>query len=156
MSKNEAKNFRNNPEIQKRVIKSYELMLDFYGMCLVNKKTGLIARNPVCYKNRYKHLNSSFHNYLRITRILKCLGISGIEKYKKQFLKHMVIEIFKNNVLSNCDDSCVKFWIPTLRNEKEIEELDALVFKLGNRKVNREGKGYFKFFFNFFFLIFFF
>ena len=39
------------------------------------------------YAPRYRHLDSSFHNYLRITRILKCLGELGFEHYKWPFLR---------------------------------------------------------------------
>eukprot|EP00051_Salpingoeca_urceolata_P009941 m.120738 g.120738 ORF g.120738 m.120738 type:complete len:225 (-) comp16515_c0_seq3:270-944(-) len=55
---------------QARVVRSYELMLDFYGMRLKDRDTGEIERSDNwvrCYHN----LNTSGHNYLRITRILK-------------------------------------------------------------------------------------
>ncbi len=40
---------------QERVLKSYELMLDFYGMDL-NRKTGEISRSQD-WKERFRHLN---------------------------------------------------------------------------------------------------
>jgi hypothetical protein len=46
LSKFEASQFRKNPEIMKRIIKSYELMLDFYGIVLKDRTTGALARNP--------------------------------------------------------------------------------------------------------------
>ena len=52
------------------------MMLHFYGMRLVDSATGKVARAEH-YRGRYAHLNRSFHNYLRITRILKCLGECG-------------------------------------------------------------------------------
>jgi hypothetical protein len=71
LSKSEAQIFRTTPEIKPRIIQSYKIMLDFYGLVLLDEQTGEIARNPATYKQRYAHLNSSFHNYLRITRIMK-------------------------------------------------------------------------------------
>lgn len=71
LTKNEAEIFRNTPDIKGRIIKSYKLMLDFYGLVLIDEQKGQVARNPETYRQRYAHLNSSFHNYLRITRIMK-------------------------------------------------------------------------------------
>ena len=44
--------------IIERVIKSYSLMLDFYGMRLVSPDTGLVDRSlpPRNYADRYKNL----------------------------------------------------------------------------------------------------
>jgi hypothetical protein len=142
LSKFEASQFRKNPEIMKRIIKSYELMLDFYGIVLKDRTTGALARNPKTFKNRYAHLNNSFHNYLRITRILKFLGIVGLEHYKKQFLRHLIIEVFKHEKLSNADESCVKYWMPTVRKSEDLKELDLLVEQIIGKKVPREKLGY--------------
>jgi len=84
----EAKAIAESEVLQGRIIKSYELMLDFYGMQLVDRKTGTVQRNPENWRNRYNHLNRSFHNYLRITRILKCLGEVGLEHFKVHFVLH--------------------------------------------------------------------
>lgn len=53
---------------------SYKMMLDFYGMRLVDPATGQIGRSetpgPVdaSWKRRYQGLLQNSHNYLRITR----------------------------------------------------------------------------------------
>lgn len=48
---------RNNEEIIRRLVKSYEMMLDFYGMCLLSD-TGLHGRllPPRDFKSRYQNL----------------------------------------------------------------------------------------------------
>lgn len=50
---------RNNEEIIRRLMKSYEMMLDFYGMCLLTD-TGLLRRSlpPRDFKSRYRNLLS--------------------------------------------------------------------------------------------------
>lgn len=93
--------------MQQRIINNYELMLDFFGMILKDRKTGEIARNPKNWEERYRNLNVSYHNYLRITRILKCLGLTGFEHFKIEFLKHFIIEIFQNHKLENATESLV-------------------------------------------------
>lgn len=42
------------------------LMLDFYGLVLVNELTGEIERGEH-WKERYNNLNRSHHNFLRIS-----------------------------------------------------------------------------------------
>ena len=76
LMRHEAKALEND-QLRARIIKSYELMLDFYGMVLEDKKTGKISRSKN-FRPRYDNLNNCFHNYLRITRILKCLGEVGL------------------------------------------------------------------------------
>jgi len=119
---------RKSPEIRLRLFKSYQLILDFFGMKLVNG-SGLIERTSD-YKSNYQNLNQSYHNYLRITRILKCLGEMGMEKYQAPFLVHMLNEMFVNNKLMNCRQSCEKYWIPTLRDEK----MRKLLLSVYNKK----------------------
>lgn len=78
MTTDEIKQMKKDPEVQERLYRSFEMMLDFYGMKLVNRQTGEIKRNSN-YQKCYDNLNWSSHNYLRITRILKCLGELGLE-----------------------------------------------------------------------------
>ena len=54
------------------------MMLEFYGIRLSDEKTGDLERADN-WKERFHHLNHSMHNYLRITRILKCLGEMQLE-----------------------------------------------------------------------------
>ena len=54
----EIESMKADPIILERVIKSYQLMLDFYGMHLVSKETGLVERAlpPRCFAPRYRNL----------------------------------------------------------------------------------------------------
>ncbi|KAL9652839.1 hypothetical protein ABK040_010871 [Willaertia magna] len=143
---NEVKVFRKDEEIKYRFIKSYKLMLDFYGLVLEDELKGVVSRNPATYKDRYYHLNSSFHNYLRITRILKCMGVVLGEHYKVYLLNHFVVEMFKYNQLQNAKDSLIRYWLPTLRKQEHLIYFDNLIEELSNnkRKIdrnNRDGHG---------------
>lgn len=51
----------------------------------------------------------------------------------------MLLEVFQERTLKNAADSCIRFWIPTLRQKEEILQLDALANELG-RPVNRNGR----------------
>ena len=54
----EIESMKADPIIMERVIKSYQLMLDFYGMHLVSKETGLVSRAlpPRYFAPRYRNL----------------------------------------------------------------------------------------------------
>jgi hypothetical protein len=142
LSKAEAEEFRANKHIQQRLIMSYRLMLDFYGMVLIDEQTGEVARNPETFRNCYYNLNTSSHNFLRVTRILKCLGMCGFEQYKMTLLRHFIMETFQHGQLSNIQTSLIRFWMPTLRRREELKYLDNFVETLSNgkRKINRNGQ----------------
>lgn len=56
---------------------SYKIILDFYGMRLVDEETGQLARSEevapssASWRVRYSNLTRNMHNFLRITRIMK-------------------------------------------------------------------------------------
>lgn len=73
----------------------------------------------------------NFHNNLRITRILKCLGLLGYEYLKEPLLRFFVTEIIKEKTLTPCKRSCMDFWIPTLAVQEKCDELHKLAYSLG-------------------------
>jgi len=107
LMRHEAKAIREDRVLRDRIVKSYELMLDF--------------------RSRYDNLNNCFHNYLRITRILKCLGEVGLEHYKLPFLLHVGTEILAHGELTNAKDSLIRYWAPTLRNKDQRDEMDKRI-----------------------------
>ena len=54
----EIESMRADPEIIGRIVESYKLMLDFYGMRLVSLENGLLQRAspPRNYEGRYRNL----------------------------------------------------------------------------------------------------
>eukprot|EP01117_Protostelium_nocturnum_P014032 TRINITY_DN5301_c0_g1_i1.p1 TRINITY_DN5301_c0_g1~~TRINITY_DN5301_c0_g1_i1.p1 ORF type:complete len:273 (+),score=65.55 TRINITY_DN5301_c0_g1_i1:1-819(+) len=115
LTKAEAKLIRDSQDCAVRIIRSYKLMLDFYGMRLVDIETGEIKRAKN-YKSRYENLSLRSHNFLRITRIIISLGELGFRKYKQPFVEFLSEEV-KNGALSACKRSLEMFWKPML-NEK--------------------------------------
>jgi hypothetical protein len=77
--------FRANPKIRENLLRSFRMMLDFYGLeyqedpPLVRKASHFPQRSQVwlVYGN---------HNHLRITRILKCLTVCGLSIPARAFL----------------------------------------------------------------------
>ena len=77
---------------------------------MTDEKTGDLGRADN-WKERFCHLNRSMHNYLRITRILKCLGEMQLEHLKAPFVRYVLHEIITEQTLYNCLDSCINYWL---------------------------------------------
>jgi hypothetical protein len=120
LQRHEAETMKQSKDIMIRVIRSYRLMLGFYGADLVDEETGQLrrARN---YQSRFENLNRFSHNYLRITRILKFLGEVGLEKLKLPFLTFFIQEVLVNKLIPNCLGSLERFWMPTLREDADLQ-----------------------------------
>jgi hypothetical protein len=109
-----------SPEARRRILISYRLMLDFYGFRLINEDTGELEKTQN-WRERFNNLNSNGHNHLRITRILKCLGIFEYGHLKAPFVRILANEIFVEKTLKSCKASCKNHWIPTLDRDDRIE-----------------------------------
>ncbi|KAH9500530.1 hypothetical protein Btru_072171 [Bulinus truncatus] len=119
----EAEAIKSDPSAHARVLTSYRMMLGFYGMKLVDEKTGEIEK-AANYLKRFKNLTRNTHNYLRITRILKSLGELGYEHLKKPFLDFILDEALnKHSSLQATLSSCENYWIGTIKDDNAREEL---------------------------------
>ena len=111
LEKEEAAFIRKDLRSSIRLVKSYKMMLDFYGMQLLNYETGEVGRAKN-YKSRYENLNTQGHNYLRISRMLMSLGELGFVRYKTPWMDFMQHELESSNRLVNCKRSYLNFWRP--------------------------------------------
>ncbi|CAG5130729.1 unnamed protein product [Candidula unifasciata] len=118
----EAKAIKADKQAKKRVLMSYRLMLDFYGMELTDDQTGKLKRSQN-WRKCYDNLNRSPHNYLRITRILKCLGELGYEHLKKGLLQFVLEEALIHQTLGPTLASCRDYWIGTIKDVQDREDL---------------------------------
>eukprot|EP00467_Chlorarachnion_reptans_P002640 CAMPEP_0114529604 /NCGR_PEP_ID=MMETSP0109-20121206/24945_1 /TAXON_ID=29199 /ORGANISM="Chlorarachnion reptans, Strain CCCM449" /LENGTH=299 /DNA_ID=CAMNT_0001712061 /DNA_START=57 /DNA_END=956 /DNA_ORIENTATION=+ len=140
LQKFEANKIKASPELMERFIRSYRLMLDFYGMVLENESTGKIKRGSN-YRDRYDNLENRAHNWLRITRILKCMGELGLEHYKIKFIRHVLREFWENE-LRQCFQSLKNYWIPVIKSKDEREKIYAYFEELRARNEEKgETKG---------------
>ncbi|KAH9936620.1 opioid growth factor receptor conserved region-domain-containing protein [Fomitopsis serialis] len=129
LQRHEVEAMKADETIVERVLRSYRLMLDFYGMRLEDSETGLLARSDKNYKDRYKNLTRSSHNYLRISRILKCLSILGLERLNTGFLLFILAEQSEHGELntSGIRSSMDRWWANCVRNEEERKWIGEMI-----------------------------
>jgi hypothetical protein len=86
-----------NTEIKNNINKAISLILDFYGLRIVIKGENIEIIENKIYASRVKNWITPFnHNYLRITRMLKFLVLSGMKNYAVAFY-NILERIYDNN-----------------------------------------------------------
>jgi len=116
LTKEGAKAIRENEAASRRVLKSYQLMLHFYGFTLADERTGAVERDPAVFEAQINNFNMSMHNFLRISRIITSLGELGFHRYKKPFLEALAAEVACGK-LGNAAQSLHSFWAPLVEQE---------------------------------------
>ncbi|XP_056465962.1 opioid growth factor receptor-like protein 1 [Gadus chalcogrammus] len=121
LTQDEIKEFQTTREAKRRFLAAYALMLEFYGVRLLDK-SGSVARGPN-WQDRFQHLNESQHNYLRITRILKSLGELGYEALKGPLVRLMLEESLLHATLPNMQHSALEYYVYTIRRPATRRQL---------------------------------
>ncbi|KAF5904604.1 opioid growth factor receptor-like protein 1 [Clarias magur] len=119
--------FRRDEEVKRRLLKSYQLMLDFYGIKLVDEVTGGVERAEH-WRERLENLNRNTHNNLRITRILKCLGLLGFQHYQKPLVHFFLEETLVTETLPRLKQSVLDYFIFAVVDKSERRELIRFAF----------------------------
>jgi hypothetical protein len=86
--------FRRRPELQQKLRVSFLRMMNFYGLEVRSGEQLTVTRAPNFAAKATIWLAPGNHNHLRITRILRCLSLLGLEAEAKAFLDCLA-EIYK-------------------------------------------------------------
>jgi len=121
LSMQEAELMKKNINTSIRVVKSYKLMLNYFGMKLSNDLTGEVTREEEIWQARYSLINTRTNNNIKITRMLKSLGQLGFERYQKMFVQHLKTEIEDNGLLKNCKENFKNYWSTYLKLGEEFK-----------------------------------
>ncbi|XP_036415691.1 opioid growth factor receptor-like protein 1 [Colossoma macropomum] len=124
----EIKLFRKDDPVKGRLLKSYKLMLDFYGIKLLDEETGEVGRAEN-WQDRFKNLDRNTHNNLRITRILKCLGILGFQHYQAPLVKFFLTETLVNRSLPRVKQSVLDYFMFSVLDKSERKQLIRFAFE---------------------------
>ncbi|XP_061114049.1 opioid growth factor receptor isoform X1 [Conger conger] len=122
LTKKEIQVFRENDEAKQRLVESYELMLGFYGIQLLNKETGEVKRAEN-WRERFANLERNMHNNLRITRILKSMGELGFEHYQAPLVRFFLEETLVRKNLSSVKRSVLDYFLFAVRDKRERRKL---------------------------------
>ncbi|XP_044068459.1 opioid growth factor receptor [Siniperca chuatsi] len=122
LTKKEIEAFKKNEDAKRRLVESYELMLGFYGIRLVNKETGEVKRAEN-WKERFGNLERNMHNNLRITRILKSLGELGFEHYQAPLVHFFLEETLLKKTLSSVKRSVLDYFLFAVLDKQKRQEL---------------------------------
>ncbi|NXP03922.1 OGRL1 protein, partial [Thinocorus orbignyianus] len=117
----EIEEFKKTKEAIRRFLLAYKMMLEFFGIKLVDK-SGNVTR-AANWQQRFQHLNESQHNYLRITRILKSLGELGYESFKSPLVKFILHEALVEETIPNIRQSALEYFVYTIRDRRERRKL---------------------------------
>ncbi|TAK99027.1 MAG: hypothetical protein EPO08_17485 [Rhodospirillaceae bacterium] len=79
----DAAALRRNPDLRARLIRSFDLMLNFYGLA---REGDIIRRGPTFPARSATWLTPTNHNYLRLTRILLCLRHADLDDLARGLL----------------------------------------------------------------------
>ncbi|XP_068450646.1 opioid growth factor receptor-like [Clinocottus analis] len=133
LTKEEIKEFCQNDTAKANLLKSYKLMLDFYGIKLCDEKTGEVDRASN-WKDRFNNLNRESHNNLRITRILKCLGILGYPHYQAPLVLFFLEETLVHGELPGVKDSVLNYFLFAVLDKRERRRLVKFAYLSYSRK----------------------
>ncbi|XP_037535055.1 opioid growth factor receptor-like [Nematolebias whitei] len=122
LTKQEIKDFSQSNLAKQNLLRSYNLMLDFYGIELEDVTTGAVRRAEN-WLDRFDNLNRRTHNNLRITRILKCLGTLGYRHYQAPLVRFFLEETLVHGELPNVKESVLNYFVFAVLDKTERRQL---------------------------------
>lgn len=114
-----------------RVLRSYRIMLRFFGLRLADEQTGRVERLDEGWRERLENLNSRPHNFKRISRMLTSLGELGFRRYKAPFLAALQREIDEGH-LPRAAKAYESFWWPLVHSEGSAWYVDKTSEEAGD------------------------
>jgi hypothetical protein len=85
LNRESIQEFRARPDLQEQLRVSFLRMMNFYGLEARSDEQITVARLPNFVAKATRWLSPGNHNHLRITRILRCLNLLGLEAESKAF-----------------------------------------------------------------------
>ncbi|XP_051956685.1 opioid growth factor receptor [Xyrauchen texanus] len=128
LTKKEILAFRESDEAKSRLVDSYDLMLGFYGIQLLNRDTGEVKRADN-WRERFANLERNMHNNLRITRILKSLGELGFEHFQAPLVHFFIEETLVRKTLSSMKRSVLDYFLFSVHDKSERRNLVHFAFQ---------------------------
>lgn len=120
----EAEIIRDNPELNNRVKRAFEMMLDFFGMELCNYNQFKLTQDA---ETRLEHINVwGSESFVKITRILLALKELGLEYLMLPWMRFLAKLIYEEKTLDKAEQSFEEYWMDTLSKDDYDEIRDYL------------------------------
>jgi hypothetical protein len=100
-----AERFRSDKVIQANLLRSFQVMLRFYGF-RIDENTGEVVESESFAERAVEWLHPGDHNHLRITRILKCLKRCSLRNEAAEFLQRLEAVADPNHV----SPASLRYW----------------------------------------------
>jgi len=104
--------FRKRPDLQEKLRVSFLRMMDFYGLDVRSGEQVTVNRTSNFAAKATVWLSPGNHNHLRITRILRCLSLLGLEAEANAFFDCLseIYEDEQNKPLPAISDETMLYW----------------------------------------------
>src|ERR1700677_2746795 len=104
--------FRTRPDLQEEVRVSFRRMMNFYGLEARSGEQITVNRAPTFAAKATVWLSRGNHNHLRITRILRCSSLLGLEAEAKAFFDCLseICDDEQNKPLPAISDETMLYW----------------------------------------------
>ncbi|RXK39092.1 hypothetical protein M231_03597 [Tremella mesenterica] len=135
----EQKAMSEDVEVLKRILRSYKMMLGFYGIKMNNDGGLRLADNA---DERLANLAARSHNLLRITRIIKCISLfPSLQPHAAPLVLFFVAlhSDGKLPMMGMRGDSLERWWGHCFRDERESEEVQKIILARGRPGGGRWG-----------------
>jgi hypothetical protein len=112
LTRESIQEFRTQPDLQQKLRGSFLRMMTFYGFETRFGKQITVTRAPNFAAKASGWLSPGNHNHLRITRILRCLTVLGLEAEAKAFFGCLseIYEGEQNKTLPALSDETMLHW----------------------------------------------
>jgi hypothetical protein len=112
LNRESIQEFRRRPELQEKLRVSFLRMMNFYGFEVRSGKHITVTRAPNFAAKATGWLSLDNHNHLRITRILRCLRLLGLEADAKAFFDCLseIYEDEQKKPMPAISDETMLYW----------------------------------------------
>lgn len=112
LNRESIQEFRTRPDLQDKLRVSFLRMINFYGLEVRSGERTTVNRAQNFATKATVWVSPGNHNHLRITRILRCLSVLGLEAEAKAFFDCLVeiCEGEQNEPMSAISDETMLYW----------------------------------------------
>jgi hypothetical protein len=112
LNRESIQEFRARPDLQEKLRVSFLRMVNFYRLEARSGEQIAVTRAPTFVAKATCWLSPGNHNHLRITRILKCLSVLGLEAESRAFFDCLsgIYDAERNEAVPAISDETMRYW----------------------------------------------